>query len=69
MCGPRSFYFQRNNIAKGILKAEENDIILISDLDEIPNPEVLEHASEWVSDDVHFTFQQSCYSYWFCIHF
>ena len=42
----------------------DDDLIITSDLDEIPNPEVLEHASEWVSDDVHFTFQQSCYSYW-----
>ena len=42
----------------------DDDLIITSDLDEIPNPEVLEHASEWVSDDDHFTFQQSCYSYW-----
>jgi len=30
-------YFQRENLSKGILKANENDLILISDLDEIPN--------------------------------
>ena len=43
---------------------ENNDLIVTSDGDEIPNPEVLEHASEWVSDDTHFTFEQSCYAYW-----
>ena len=30
-------YFQRENLIKGLNTAEENDIILISDLDEIPN--------------------------------
>ena len=43
---------------------EDGDLILTSDTDEIPNPEVLEHASEWIKDDSHFTFQQSCYAYW-----
>ena len=37
---------------------------IFNDGDEIPNPEILEHASEWVSDDTHFTFEQSCYAYW-----
>ena len=36
----------------------------MSDGDEIPNPEILDQASEWVSDDTHFTFEQSCYAYW-----
>ena len=31
------FYFQRENLVKGLNKSEENDMILISDLDEIPN--------------------------------
>ena len=30
-------YFQRQSIQKGLLEAREDDIILISDLDEIPN--------------------------------
>jgi len=29
--------FQRNNLEKGLIKADNNDIIIISDLDEIPN--------------------------------
>tara|TARA_B100000287_G_C20630198_1_gene779500 strand:+ start:124 stop:936 length:813 start_codon:yes stop_codon:yes gene_type:complete len=33
--------FQRNSINKGLLKAKDNDIIMISDLDEIPNPKVI----------------------------
>jgi len=37
-------YFQRNQIDKGIkqIKLNNNDIIIISDLDEIPNPLILE---------------------------
>ena len=30
-------YFQRENLSKGLIDAEDNDLILISDLDEIPN--------------------------------
>ncbi len=30
-------YFQRENLSKGITKADKDDLILISDLDEIPN--------------------------------
>ena len=30
-------YYQRENLLKGIKEAEENDLIIISDLDEIPN--------------------------------
>jgi Glycosyltransferase family 17. len=29
---------QRNCLEKGLIKADKNDIIIISDLDEIPNP-------------------------------
>jgi beta-1,4-mannosyl-glycoprotein beta-1,4-N-acetylglucosaminyltransferase len=34
-------YFQRENLAKGLVDAAENDLILVSDLDEIPNLEGL----------------------------
>jgi glycosyltransferase involved in cell wall biosynthesis/cyclopropane fatty-acyl-phospholipid synthase-like methyltransferase len=34
-------YFQRNAILRGLTTCSEMDLILISDLDEIPNPEVI----------------------------
>ena len=34
--------FQRNCISKGILKAQDEDLIIISDLDEIPNPKKID---------------------------
>ncbi len=30
----------------------DDDLILTSDSDEIPNPEVLKYASEWLNDDI-----------------
>ena len=33
--------FQRNQISQGLLQCDNNDIILISDLDEIPNPDMI----------------------------
>ena len=33
--------FQRNAIKRGIKKASDDDLIIISDLDEIPNPKTI----------------------------
>ena len=38
-------YFQRENLSKGLIEAKEDDLILISDLDEIPNLENLNFSS------------------------
>jgi beta-1,4-mannosyl-glycoprotein beta-1,4-N-acetylglucosaminyltransferase len=35
-------YFQRNSIVKGLVDCKPDDIVLISDVDEIPNPIVLQ---------------------------
>ena len=35
--------FQRNAINKGIKNAEDNDLIIVSDLDEIPNPKAIQN--------------------------
>ena len=35
--------FQRNCISRGLRKANEDDLIIVSDLDEIPNPEVIKN--------------------------
>jgi beta-1,4-mannosyl-glycoprotein beta-1,4-N-acetylglucosaminyltransferase len=37
-------YFQREHLSKGLEKAKEDDLILISDLDEIPNLEHLDFS-------------------------
>ena len=38
--------YQRNAICKGLIQAEENDLILISDVDEIPDKQALLKARE-----------------------
>ena len=41
---------QRNSIAKGLTDAEPDDLILISDVDEFPNPAILKTLIESFSD-------------------
>ena len=38
-------YFQRENLTRGLKDAEENDIVMVSDLDEIPNLDNFNFAS------------------------
>jgi len=38
--------FQKNALARGLREAEEEDVILLSDVDEIPNPEVVRKIGE-----------------------
>ena len=45
---------QRNSIAKGLQDAEPDDLIMISDLDEFPNPEILKNLVESFSDPTKF---------------
>ena len=53
--------FQRNLINKGIIDAKPDDYILISDLDEIPNPKKLKK----IFDHVYSVFNQSVFYYKF----
>lgn len=62
--GPNDFWknenFIRNNLSKGLFDAEPHDYILISDLDEIPNPLAIDsYNSKYIRGD----FQQKYYSY------
>ena len=45
---------QRNNIAKGLTDAEPDDLIMISDLDEIPNPAIVKTIRESFTDQTKF---------------
>ena len=48
--------FQRNSILLGLKKAKNNDLIIISDLDEIPNPKAISTAT--VSPSITLTIVQ-----------
>ena len=63
---------QRNSILKGLLNSKDEDIIIISDLDEIPNPEVLKNFQKKMKYAVFkqrhfyykFNFQSKNNPYW-----
>lgn len=58
----REIYSRNSALNLGIFN--DDDIIISSDVDEIPRPEILESLEEWISDDTHFTFQQVRYVYY-----
>lgn len=63
--GPNDFWknenFIRNNIVNGLADAQPDDLILISDLDEIPNPkQILKYDRRFLRGD----FAQRYYSYY-----
>lgn len=56
--------FHRECVARGFKTAKDDDIILTSDLDEIPNPEVLKKALSFCKDNMLFIFEQNMYYYY-----
>ena len=54
--------FQRNSIMRGLIKANKNDLIMISDLDEIPNPSAIKYFDSKMRYAV---FKQNHYHYKF----
>lgn len=57
----RNERFQRNFLVNGLFDAQDQDLILVSDVDEIPNPELLKNydASRYLRGD----FEQRGYAY------
>lgn len=52
--------YQRNNITRGLEAAQPEDKIIISDVDEIPNPEVIK---QYLRDELPRTLTQDLYYY------
>tara|TARA_B110000261_G_C13027389_1_gene334763 strand:- start:282 stop:1151 length:870 start_codon:yes stop_codon:yes gene_type:complete len=57
--GYKRDHFQRNYISEGIKDADSNDIIIISDIDEIPNLEKIELKD--IKNKIIFFNQKMCY--------
>lgn len=56
---------QRNRISEGLVGAEPDDIVMVSDLDEIPNPErVIEAARRIAQDDAMLALDQTMFYYY-----
>ena len=57
-------FFQKESIRKGLENCQDNDIIISSDLDEIPNPEILQNIDSYLDKAQFFTFVQKTYYYY-----
>lgn len=57
-------FFQKECIKLGMTNANNEDILLSADLDEIPNPEVLKRLNEFFEPDQFYTFVQTHYCYY-----
>ncbi len=56
--------FQKNALVKGLAKAGDEDMILLSDVDEIPNPEVIRKiAADFDPDKVYHLAQRMFYCF------
>lgn len=54
--------YQRNAISQGLTDADDEDTVLISDLDEIPNPDLVKNFADHCKNVV-YSFDQTYYSY------
>lgn len=59
----RDFY-QKECIRRALINCNDEDIIMSSDCDEIPNPEILKLADSFLNNAPFFTFSQTTYYYY-----
>jgi beta-1,4-mannosyl-glycoprotein beta-1,4-N-acetylglucosaminyltransferase len=57
-------FFQKECIRRPLVNCVDDDIILFSDLDEIPNPEVLKNIQELNLEENIYSLQQNTYYYY-----
>jgi beta-1,4-mannosyl-glycoprotein beta-1,4-N-acetylglucosaminyltransferase len=57
-------FFQKECIKLGMELANDSDILLSADLDEIPDPEYLRRIDEYFEPDQFYTFNQTHYCYY-----
>lgn len=57
-------FFQKECIKLGFKNCKDDDIVISSDLDEIPNPEYLSRLNEYFSADELYTFNQTHYCFY-----
>jgi beta-1,4-mannosyl-glycoprotein beta-1,4-N-acetylglucosaminyltransferase len=57
-------YYTREGMKFPLEHCNDSDIIITSDCDEIPNPEILQRLDEFYTDDEFYSFTQTCYHYY-----
>lgn len=55
---------QRNCVMRGLLDADDQDVILLADLDEIPDPRVLGHVLSALREQSFVTMRLRMYAFW-----
>tara|TARA_B100000427_G_scaffold326021_2_gene333925 strand:+ start:1572 stop:2453 length:882 start_codon:yes stop_codon:yes gene_type:complete len=54
-------FYQKNKIVNGLTNCQDDDILILSDLDEIPNPEIFENISHLKSRRNALEIENFCY--------
>ena len=57
-------YFQRESIHRGLINCDDDDIIIFSDIDEIPNPNIIADINNFYEDDKLYLLKQKMYYYY-----
>lgn len=57
-------FFQKECVRRPLINCEDDDIILVSDADEIPNPEILLNLKELDLDNNRYSLNQTMYFYY-----
>tara|TARA_R100001443_G_scaffold117444_1_gene142770 strand:+ start:1610 stop:2473 length:864 start_codon:yes stop_codon:yes gene_type:complete len=57
-------FFQKESVRRALVNCNEDDIIIISDADEIPNPEILKDLKSLSLDNTIYSLSQPMYSYY-----
>ena len=57
-------FWQKECIGRGLVNCNDEDIIISSDCDEIPNPEVLKKLDTFFDPEKFYSFQQNSYYYY-----
>jgi beta-1,4-mannosyl-glycoprotein beta-1,4-N-acetylglucosaminyltransferase len=57
-------YYTREAMKIPLEHCNDSDVIITSDCDEIPNPEILQRLDEFYNNDEFYSFTQTCYHYY-----
>jgi beta-1,4-mannosyl-glycoprotein beta-1,4-N-acetylglucosaminyltransferase len=57
-------FFQKESVRRGLVNCSDDDIVILSDCDEIPNPEILLKIDKFIDTEPFFTLQQTTYYYY-----
>ena len=57
-------FFQKESVRRALVNCNDDDVIIISDADEIPNPETLKELKSLSLEDTIYSLSQPMYSYY-----